>query len=96
MNIPMIQHPLKESLEMLTLQYWPEGSDVIKNPENIHAHAQYFESMVVKGGYTHELYDFCRKTGVPYDLYLMFTERNDKKSFSYITESYLKFVKKNL
>src|SRR4029077_11837607 len=46
---------LEKKMEALRLHYWPPGTK-LNMVEALHDHPNYFESMILNGGYTHSVY----------------------------------------
>lgn len=61
------------------------------SPESIHTHPSYFESLIVKGGYNHEIYESNNDKYSQYDLYQIL-KSGSSKSFVFIGQSSLRFV----
>lgn len=71
----------KERLESLRLNYWAPGI-AIETVEAVHNHPRYFESLIIEGGYRHNLYRETPKSAstLAYRVHRMFkgsdSERN--------------------
>lgn len=93
-NIPMVKTIKSEfsGVQKLRLNYWSPEADISIQPESIHTHPSYFESFIVKGGYTHEIYELGGKGAKDYDLYRILKNGGDK-SFVFIGQSKLNFLK---
>jgi len=80
-------------IEKLRLNYWSSMERQDVDPETIHNHPRYFESLIINGGYTHELF----KDGTPqdtiYDKYRIFKQEGIKKKFLFMSQAALKFEK---
>lgn len=48
---------MKDVIEKLRVNYWCPDANIKIQPESIHTHPGYFESFIVKGGYSHQLYE---------------------------------------
>lgn len=72
-NIPVLKEfkNIFPTVRKIRLNYWTPESEVIINPESIHNHPSYFESLIIKGGYTHQIYRFGDNKDAPYDLYTL-------------------------
>ncbi len=60
-DIPKEFH-LANQIETIRLHYWPSTEEKIKIVEALHDHPRYFESMILNGGYIHNIY---KKAEVP-------------------------------
>lgn len=59
-NIDEDSIPYKnKGIKKLRLNYWPKENDLTLSPGSIHNHTNYFESLILNGGYFHELFDFA-------------------------------------
>ena len=94
-NIPIVSSVKSQfqGIKKLRLNYWSPETGVIIRPESIHTHPSYFESLILQGGYTHELYEQGEGKDQEYDLYRILKD-SDKKSFIFIGQSKLKFLRK--
>ncbi len=94
-NIPIHKEvkPLFKGISKIRLNYWDPETGVAIQPESIHNHPNYFESLIIKGGYDHALYEIDDdQKHTPYDLYRIMKEA-DNKSFSFIGQAFLKHLK---
>lgn len=93
-NIPILAAAKSKfhEIKKLRLNYWSPDTGVTIRPESIHTHPNYFESLIIKGGYTHELYEEGENKDPEYDLYRII-KNGDKKSFVFIGQSKLKYQK---
>lgn len=78
-----------EGIKKVRLNYWEPTTGVVINPESIHNHPNYFESLVMKGGYTHQLYETGKPQDPAYDLYRII-KNGSKKSFAFISQTNLR------
>lgn len=91
-NIPSIPQPFFRDIKKLRINYWSPDHKVKINPESIHNHPSYFESLLITGGYSHEIYENGTKLDQQYDLYRIFKD-GDQKTFAFIGQSPLKALK---
>ncbi|MCL5875411.1 MAG: hypothetical protein M1114_02995 [Candidatus Dependentiae bacterium] len=94
-NIP-ISSALKtefEEISKLRINYWSPDVNVQIQPESLHTHPQYFESYIVNGGYTHDIYEHGNMEDAAYDSYHIF-KQEDARSFEFFGESRLRFLKR--
>jgi hypothetical protein len=88
-NIPIME----ESIEKIRLNYWPANIVDKISPETVHSHPRYFESVVIKGGYEHQLYNRCViNEGFSYDHYRIFKDIQNKKKFMFIGKAWLGYA----
>lgn len=75
-NIPLTQE-LKDKfgIAKIRFNYWTSDANVEIHPESVHTHPNYFESIIINGGYTHELYENTNDGDV-YNLYQV-TKKSD-------------------
>ncbi len=83
---------MKTASKKIRTNYWTPDSKVNINPESIHTHPYYFESYLVKGGYSHELYEPGNKGHEEYDLYRIL-KQGTNKHFAFIESVPLQFIK---
>lgn len=81
-NIPMDPSQTPSNITKLRLNFWSPDAGVTTQPETIHNHPNYFESYVIRGGYTHELFASDEKDGSVYDRYII-REEGGVKSREY-------------
>lgn len=93
-NVPLTKNIKSQfdGIEKIRLNYWSPRTGIAIRPESIHTHPTYFESYLVKGGYTHATYANGDKDDMAYDLYRIFKDKGEK-SFAFIGKSKLKFIK---
>ncbi len=94
-NIPIHKEvkPLFKGISKIRLNYWDPETGVAIQPESIHNHPNYFESLILKGGYDHALYEIDDdRKHTSYDLYRIMKE-GDNKSFSFIGQAFLKHLR---
>lgn len=94
-NIPIHKEvrPLFSQLSKIRLNYWSPETGVDIQPESIHNHPKYFESMIMSGGYDHATYEISDDNKhTSYDLYRILKE-GDNKSFSFIGQAFLRHLK---
>ena len=85
-NIPIVE----ESIEKIRLNYWPAHKVGSIAPETVHSHPTYFESVIIQGGYTHQLYSKrIINEYVSYDQYRIFKDFQNKKKFMFLGKSKL-------
>ncbi len=85
-NIPIME----ESIEKIRLNYWPAHMVNAISPETVHSHPRYFESIIIQGGYKHQLYNkHVINEYTSYDHYKIFKDLQDKKKFMFIGKSKL-------
>lgn len=94
-NIPLTQEKEDEfkGIKKLRLNYWSPETQTPINVESIHTHPYYFESYLINGGYTHELYAEGDRGDQKYDLYKIIKE-GGSRSFAFIGEALLKYKEK--
>jgi hypothetical protein len=85
-NIPIME----ESIEKIRLNYWPAHRFDVIGPETVHSHPRYFESIIIQGGYRHQLYS-KRITNeyISYDQYRLLKDLQNKKKFMFLGKSKL-------
>lgn len=69
-------------LRKCRLNFWAPQSGVEISPESIHSHPNYFESLVINGGYTHELFGASKDRADEHELYTIYKD-GPKKSMVY-------------
>lgn len=93
-NVPMapsMQSKFKD-ISKIRLNFWSPESGASIVPESIHTHPGYFESLIVRGGYSHEVFEIGQRNDEKYDLYRLYKEIGNK-SFAYIDQVHLKSIK---
>ena len=97
-NIPVSEDVLADSpdlrsLQKLRLNFWDPEAGVTLQPESVHSHPNYFESYILSGGYTHQLYKAVsgRDEITDYSGYQVFRiiKSNHTKSVAYQGFSFL-------
>lgn len=92
-NIPLneLMRSKYPEISKIRLNFWTSEFGVEIVEESIHTHPAHFQSLILNGGYIHELFeiDESNKPTTPfYDHYKIFKQIN-QKSFTYIGKSYL-------
>lgn len=79
-------------ISKIRLNFWSPDTGLDIVPESIHSHPAYFESIILKGGYTHELFELSEDQNDPeakfYQHYKIFKQLK-QKSFAFMGENYL-------
>lgn len=91
-NIPISKEvqPRFKGVKKIRANYWAPEAGVSINPESIHTHPSYFESLIVKGGYNHEIYELSDGGHPKYDLYQIL-KNGTAKNFVFIGQASLRF-----
>lgn len=92
-SIP-IEPSIKDDLgiEKIRLNFWDKNANLKISEESIHTHPQHFESIIISGGYIHEIYevDEDMENSKEYQLYRIRKIR-PMKAISYIGPSCLQY-----
>jgi len=80
-----------EVIDKLRINYWPNKKKKCLDPETIHNHPRYFESMLIHGGYRHSVFtESTDKKDTYYNKYTIFKQPNFKKKFVFLGKQRLK------
>lgn len=93
-NIPLTENFRKENpeIEKIRMNYWVSDNETNILEESIHNHPNEFDSFIVSGGYTHELFSVCsrrEKDAQEYQMYMLIKE-GGKKSTTLLGNGFLK------
>jgi len=83
---------LKEFSARIRLNYWPRSVNkhMLSEAESIHTHPQYFESIVISGSYTHDVYQLV-SMGTKFQNYIKNKKENSVRQYQ---DVYLNKVKR--
>lgn len=87
--VPKEQRDKFGDIRKFRLNFWVPASGVQIQQESIHSHPNYFESLVLNGGYMHELFGRSKDPRDEHDLYTIYKD-GPNKSFNYIGRSLVK------
>ena len=81
-----------KGIKKIRANYWTPEANVNISPESIHTHPSYFESFIIRGGYSHEIYELSDGRQPKYNFYRIL-KNGSVRNCDFIGQVPLKLIK---